>query len=149
MRAILLAEFADQLNSVMQVVTKEFAKRQVNELYKGKITLPQFFVLDHLHLNAEAKMKDLAACMDVTTAAITGIVDRLVRVRLAVRCLEPHDRRIIKVRLTPSGEALLKKIHEQKRKMVIDIFGKISEDDRREYLRILTQVKEVLHKEPK
>lgn len=148
MSSLPLSEFAGQLSSIMQVITKEFVRRQANELYMGKITLPQFFVLDHLHFNGATKMKDLAVSMGVTTAAITGIVERLVRQRLVERIPQPLDRRIIKVRLTVAGERVVKKIHEHKREMLINIFGKIPRRDREEYLRILTQIKEVLRKEP-
>jgi len=142
-----LEEFADKLNKILPIIIKEFSRRQVNELYKGKITLPQFLVLDFLNSNGGLKMKDLAHFMGVTTAAMTGIVDRLVRDRFVLREFDPKDRRIIKIKLTPKGSSLVRKINEQRSQMVIKIFGKISEKDRREYLRILMHIKEILAKE--
>ena len=92
-------------------------------------------------------MTDLARFMGVSTAAMTGIVDRLVRDGYAVRTFYPHDRRIIKVKLTTRGGELLRKVNQQRRQMLIKIFGRISETDRREYLRILMQIKDILTKE--
>ena len=46
MPGLSLPEFADKINAVMPVIIKEFASRQKNELYKGKITLPQFLLLE-------------------------------------------------------------------------------------------------------
>ena len=145
-----LSEFADSINEIMPVIIKEFTRRHSNELYKGKITLPQFLILEFLRRQQECKMKELAGFMRVSTAAMTGIVERLVKYGYCVRQSDPQDRRIIKIRLTPKGGELLKKISGQRRKMAIDIFGQISEKDRGDYLRILMQVKDILtHEEEK
>ena len=142
-----LSEFADKLNELMPVIMKEFSRRQANELYKGKITLPQFLVLESLSRDGAIKMSELAHFMYVSTAAMTGIVDRLVRDGYVVRVLDEVDRRIIKIKLTPRGSGLVKKINEQRNQMTIKIFGKISEKDRNEYLHILSQIKDILTKE--
>jgi DNA-binding MarR family transcriptional regulator len=138
------AEFADRLNEIMPAVVREFARRQTNELYKGKISLQQFLVLDFLFRQELAKMNSLAHFMNVTTAAATGIIERLVRQGYVLRVYEPADRRIVKVRLTPKGNALVKKINLQRRGMLIKIFGQISEASRRDYLRILMEIREIL-----
>lgn len=147
MNRLCLAEFADRINEIVPVMMKEFAKRQTGELYKTKVTLPQFLILLLLQREGETKMTDLAHMVKVTTAAMTGIVDRLVRDGYAVRGYDPADRRIIKVKATTEGSRLVKKVNEERRKMIIKIFGKLSESDRTDYLRILTQIKEALIKE--
>lgn len=144
-----LSEFADKLNKIMPVIMKEFVRRDTNELYKGKITLPQFLVLGFLSEKGEAKMTGLAQFMKVSTAAMTGIVERLVRYGYALRVYEPKDRRIIKIKITPKGAELVKKINRQRRQMVINIFGKISEAERQDYLRILSRLHDILTKEQK
>jgi DNA-binding MarR family transcriptional regulator len=144
MKPIAITEFADRLNEIVPVMMKEFGRRTVKELYKQEITLPQFFILEYLHKEGELKMTDLAHFMNVTTAAMTGIVDRLVREKYLERTFEPQDRRIIKVKLTAKGEELVKKVSQQRRQMVIRTFGKISEKDRGDYLRILSRIRDVL-----
>jgi DNA-binding MarR family transcriptional regulator len=146
MGEISIHEFADKMNEVMPVTIKEFSRRQANELYKGKITLQQFLVLEFLHRHGESKMKDLADFLHISTAAMTGIGDRLVRDGYAVRIDDPEDRRITRVKLTAKGDNLVKKISHQRREMVVDIFGQLSGQDRRDYLRILMQVKDILLK---
>jgi len=139
-----LSEFADRVNSAMAVVMREFASRHVGDLFKNRLTLPQFFILNFLDYHGQAKMKDLAEYGHVTTAAMTGIIERLVRDGYVRRAPEPGDRRIVKVSLTAKGQAISRKINEQRRQMVMRIFGKLPEADRLEYLRILTQVKDLL-----
>lgn len=142
-----LLEFARRMNEVMPVIAQGFARRQASKLYKCKLTLPQILILDFLNQQGESKMTDMAHFMQVTTAAMTGIVERLVRDGYVVRVYNPNDRRIIKIKLTSRGSALIKQINEQRRKMAIKIFGQISEADRQDYLRILMQIKDVLNRE--
>lgn len=139
-----LEEFADRMNQLLPVVIKEFSRRQPGELYKGKISLPQYLIMDFLNRQGEAKMTDIARFMKVSTAAMTGFIDRLINYGYVVRGFDKADRRIIKVRLTAKGLALVKKITSQRRQMFINTFGRLSAEDRENYLRILTQVRDIL-----
>jgi len=145
--AISLNEFADRLNKIIPLIMKVFARRSTNELYKEKVTLPQLLVLAFLDEQGESRMTDLARFMKVSTAAMTGIVGRLVRYGYILRVYDPKDRRIIKVKLNAKGTSLIKKIAQQRRRMVINVFGKISESEREDYLRILTRIRDILTKE--
>ncbi|MFH1440973.1 MAG: MarR family transcriptional regulator [Candidatus Omnitrophota bacterium] len=147
MSDISLSSFVDKISEIMPVIMKQFSRYQMNELYKGKITLPQFFILEFLSTNKQSKMKDLAGFMEVTTAAATGIVDRLVRDSYIVRFYDPADRRVVMVKLTPKGSELVKKIIQQRRQATIKMFSRISEADRQDYLRILIQIKNTLFRE--
>jgi len=143
MTQLSIAQFTDKLAEIMPVVMKEFGRRIIDGL-ENKVTLPQVLILEFLERQQESKMKDLAGFMGVSTAASTGIVDRLVKCGYVVRAFDPEDRRVIKIRLTPKGFGLLKQINLQKHRMVMGVFGKVSEEDRRDYLRILTQIKDIL-----
>lgn len=139
-----LAQFADRLDQIMPVFLREFARHQAAELYKGKITMPQFLTLVFINGQGQTRMTDLARFMHVTTAAVTGTVDRLVNSGYCARVFEPNDRRIIKVKLTSKGVELIKRIKEKKRRMIIDIFGRISQKEREDYLRIITHIHQIL-----
>jgi len=82
--------------------------------------------------------------MNVTTAAMTGIVDRLVRDDYCARVHLSQDRRVIKIKLTPKGNNVVRRIKQQRRQMVIKIFGSISETERQDYLRILTHIGDIV-----
>ena len=147
MADISVSEFADKINEIIPVILREFIKQQANELHKGKITLPQFLIMDFLSRQGESKMTVLANFMNVTTAAMTGIVERLVRDGYVSRINDKADRRVINIKLTAKGSSLVKRITEQKNDMVIKTFGRISGNDRAEYLRILTNIKDILIKD--
>jgi len=137
-------EFADRLSEVLPVIIKEFAQHQSDEIYRGKITLPQFLVMDFLMKNETAKMSDLAQFMDVSMATMTGIVDRLVRHKYVERLLSDEDRRIIRIRMTREGATLMNRVYLRRREVIIKIFGQISANDRDEYLRILSRIRDIL-----
>ena len=106
--------------------------------------MPQFVILDILQRHGESKMSDLAKSLSVTTAAMTGIVDRLVREGYLRRESDPKDRRIIKIRLTAKGERAVTQILEKKKQMIIKMFGMVSQEEREEYLKILTHIRDHL-----
>jgi len=78
----------------------------------------------------------------VTTAAMTGIVDKLVRNSCVVRVNDPADRRIVKIKLMAKGESILKIIRDNEKKITMQIFGMISQKEREDYLKILLHIQE-------
>jgi len=141
-----LSEFADRIGELMPVIMKEFMKHQGNEFHKLKITMPQFFVLEFLHRSGECRMGDIAKFINVTTAAITGIVDRLVRDGYVLRAGDLKDRRIVKIRLTVKGAKVVRDMIERRKQVSVKMFGMISQKERAQYLNILTRIKEKIQK---
>ena len=144
MSEMTISEFADKVGGIMSVIMRGYLKQQTSKFYQMKITIPQFAILNFLNSEGEHQMTDMAKFMNVSTAAITGIIDRLAKSGYVVRKPDPNDRRVIRVKLTPKGIDLVKKSFHQRRQMIIDMFGKISVGERAEYLRILTHIKEHL-----
>lgn len=68
-------------------------------------TLPRFDVMSALSRHPGGlKMSEISALLKVSNGNVTGIVDRLVEDRLALRIAVPNDKRAMKVRLTPAGK---------------------------------------------
>lgn len=133
-----LLEFAD---NVMDI-SREFMKLYAEEMCNIKLTLSQLTILDILSRAKESNMSDLARSMKVTTAAMTGIIDRLVRDGYVTRIDDPDDRRVIKIKLTAKGSNAVKSMCEQKKRMITRMFGALSQGERDEYLKILTRVRD-------
>lgn len=142
--ALSVAEFADKLHEIMPELLRGFLRQGSGGFCGKDITPPQILILDFLNKNKEARMTDIANYMGVSTPAATGIVGRLVKAGLVLREFEPSDRRIIKIKLKAKGAGLIKKVMNERRRMIIDVFGHISEADREDYLRIISKVRDVL-----
>ena len=144
-----LSEFADRMMEIIPVLAGEFLKRQTSELFKGEITIQQFFVLEYITHKGQSRMTDMAHYMKVSTAAMTGVIERLVRAGYVFRLSEPRDRRIIKIAVLPKGSKLVDKFNRERRQMIMDLFGKLTQKEREDYLRIVTRLRDAIEKSEK
>mgnify|MGYP001767124720 CR=1 FL=1 len=142
-----LTEYSRSLIEIMPEVVRGLWKREINELTNRTITPPQIFILIYLNKMGELRMTDVARYLSVTTAAATGIVDRLVRGGYVSRVYDPSDRRIIRVRLTEKGKYLVKNLIVHKVARIKEIFSRLSDKDRTDYLRVLTRIQGILAQE--
>lgn len=74
-----------------------------SELSKGKLSFPQFFLLTYLSSEDYLTMSSIAKKMGHSTAAATGLVDRLEKLSFVERVHAAEDRRKIMVRITARG----------------------------------------------
>ena len=134
--------FAQKIMELMPRMLRGFAGRERHDLATGKITLPQFWALCHLSRQRRT-MKALAGLLAVTPAAGTGLIDRLICQGLVQRKPDAKDRRITWIELSPKGTKVIQRIERQKRKAIIDVFGKVSASDRRHYLAVMEKVAKI------
>lgn len=81
-------------------------------LLKSKgLTIHQYNILSFL-ITGEKKMSSIAAHLDVTTAAVTGAIDRMEALKLVKRANSRADRRVINVSITNHGTAFIELINE-------------------------------------
>jgi DNA-binding MarR family transcriptional regulator len=91
------------------------AKRRFFQLLQPfGLTMPQFMSLAALSMQQEPyTMSDLTNVTLHEPATMTGIVDRLVKMGLVERSRSKTDRRVVLVKISPSGMGLLQQIHEE------------------------------------
>lgn len=71
------------------------------------LTMPQFNILMQLHYQRECGVSDISARMDISNAAASQLVDKLVQAGLLERAEDPNDRRVKQLRLTENGRELV------------------------------------------
>ena len=96
------------------------------ELNKGNISFPQFFLLTYLSSEEYLTMSDIAKKMGHSTAAATGLVDRLEKLAYVERSHASEDRRKIMVRITAKGVELVAKMRSE---IANDLAGILSDMD--------------------
>lgn len=136
--------FGQRMIALLPQMLRGFARRESNYLSRGKITIPQLGALEYLSTRRESPMNELAKHLGVTRPAATGLVDRLIAQGLVSRQGDREDRRVVRVNLTPKGRRVLDNIWSQKRRMLQQVFGRISPADRAQYLGTLERVVEIL-----
>ena len=82
------------------------------ELTKENISFPQFFLLTYLTSEEYVTMTDIAKKMWHSTAAATGLVDKLEKMGLVERLHMKEDRRKIMVQITKKGDEFVTKKRE-------------------------------------
>lgn len=91
----------------LQAESRRLAKEQCA---KHGITATQLNALKLLQSVGDLSLSDLSKRMSATNSAITGLVDRMVEAGLVAREQSAEDRRVWKIRLTPEGRAMAKKV---------------------------------------
>jgi len=102
----------EKLADIFTVLQRCFLMNLSKELARGKVSFPQYFLLGYLALRKHLTMTEIAAKMGHTTAAATGLVDRLEKLGYAKRMHASDDRRKIEVKITPAGLCLVAQIRE-------------------------------------
>lgn len=98
---------ADRLADFVMFTQRSCILNLSNELNRGHISFPQFFLLTYLSSEEFLTMSDIAKKMGHSTAAATGLVDRLEKIGYVERVHAAEDRRKIMVRITQKGTELV------------------------------------------
>ncbi len=94
---------AKQLADFMLFTQSNCILRLSSELFKDRISLSQFFLLTYLVDQEGLSMSAIAGTMGHTTAATTGMVDKLDELGLTQRKQSISDRRRVLVQITQKG----------------------------------------------
>ncbi len=125
MKKLSIEEFSKKVVEVLPQVIRGIMRRQSDALSRGKITAPQYLVLDLLEVRGPQTMSSLAKEISTSLPAMSGLVDRLHRMGLVKRRYGQKDRRTIKIDLKTEGRNVVKTIQAQRRKMFTKIFGEL------------------------
>jgi DNA-binding MarR family transcriptional regulator len=138
-----LREFGERVGFLMPRIAREVIAKEMALLGMSEITFPQMIVLEFLREKGVCKMKDIAENFSVTTSAVTGLVDRMVKSDMITREADPDDRRVINVKLTENGKEAIGRIVKKRLDMIINVFGKLEQSEREAYVKILEKVYDI------
>ena len=96
------------------------------ELNRGNLSYPQFFLLTYLSSEDYLTMTDIANKMGHSTAAATGLVDRIEKLGYVERVHASEDRRKIMVRITSMGVEFVSRMRKE---IATDLAGILSSMD--------------------
>jgi len=100
-----------------------------SELNRGNVSFPQFFLLAYLSSEEYLTMSDIAKKMGHSTAAATGLVDRLEKLSYVERVHAAEDRRKIMVRITHKGTELVARMRGQIASNLSDVMSEMDEEE--------------------
>lgn len=140
MKHLTLDEFGDHILELFPKLMQEITRHENNYLTKGKITFPQLMVLQFLSQKNEFQMSELAEAINVSFSTATGMINRLIRHGLVSRRHGVKDRRAVIVNITIKGKKIVKEVYVQKRKGMIELFKRLSQEERSTYIGIIKKL---------
>ncbi len=120
------AELIDQIIELQRKVDR--ARRQYElAVWMGlPLTIAQLKSLFFIRNQGSTNLGTLAAALGVTPTNTTGIIDRLVKQGMVSRTENPHNRRMLLLRVTDKGEELVAKLRARRRSYLSEVLQRMS-----------------------
>lgn len=103
---------AERLADIFTTLQRCFILTLSKELNRGNVSFSQYCLLGFLAQQKQLTMTEIANRMGHTTAAATGLVDRLEKLGHVRRVHAKDDRRKILVQLTASGATIVSEVRD-------------------------------------
>ena len=125
--------------------------RSWNHLAKSSgLSMPQFGILMQVHHRSNCAIGNISEHFDITNAAASQLVEKLVQSGLIQREEDPNDRRAKLLNLTDKGKQFIQQGIEARHRWVDQLTGKLTPEERlqvAEALQIMTQAAQELEAE--
>lgn len=109
-KTIEVEQNADRLADFIMFAQRSFLLDLSKELNKGNVSYAQFFLLGYLANEDFLTMTDISKKMGHSTAAATGLVDRLEKLGYVQRLHAADDRRKVMVQITRKGIEMVSRL---------------------------------------
>jgi len=131
---------AERLSHIIMEMQRCFVLHLCKELAPGGVSFPQFFLLAALVQKEVLTMSAIAQKMGHTTAAASGLVDRLENLGYVVRSSAREDRRKVMVCITAKGSALVRRIREEMVGNLMKVMTHLTPGEQKAWLQIYTKI---------
>ena len=131
---------AERLADIFTVLQRCFVLKLSKELSRGNVSFPQYCLLSFLREQKELSMSEVAQRMGHTTAASTGLVDRLEKLGHVRRAHGREDRRKIHVQITASGTALVGEVRDDMVSNLLKMMAALDPHEQKTWLQIYEKI---------
>ncbi len=111
------------------------------------LSMPQFSILMQLHHKGPCGMSEVSERFDISAAAASQLVDKLVQAGYLARTEDPSDRRAKLLALSDKGKELINQGTEERHRWMDDLTSKLSTEEQAkvvEALNILTEAAQTM-----
>src|ERR1700739_2090184 len=141
---------AEELAEIVMRMQRKFLHNLSEELSRGSVSFPQYFLLGYLDKQEVITMSGIASKMGHTTAAATGLVDRLEKLGYVQRSHALDDRRKVMVRITKKISDLVAEIHRDVVDKIMMLLREyLTAEEGRAWLQIYRKIADYSEKLPK
>jgi DNA-binding MarR family transcriptional regulator len=111
-----------------------FMTRSMHDMWrfarKSGISMAQFGLLRRLYHQGDCEVHEVGHHFDVSPAAASQLVDKLVQAGLVARTENPDDRRARQVGLTAKGKAIVDRAADESYRWIDDLVAELSPENR-------------------
>ena len=141
------AQFSQAIRAWMDVFMHHSMRGWSHFAKSTGLSMPQFSILMQLHHKGACGISDISERFDISNAAASQLVEKLVQGGFLRRDEDPSDRRSKLLNLTAKGTGLIQQGVEERHRWMDELVGELSAEERNkvvEALKILTaKAKEV------
>ena len=130
----------ERLADIFTVLQRCFILRLSKELARGKVSFPHYCLLGFLREQQELTMSEIAQRMCHSTAAATGLIDRLEKLGHVRRMHARNDRRKVLVQITVSGSALVAEVREDMISNLLKMMEVLDPHEQKTWLQIYEKI---------
>ena len=131
---------AERLADIFTVLQRCFILNLSKELSRGNVSFPQYCLLGFLREQKELTMSEIAQRMGHSTAAATGLIDRLENLGHVRRTHGRDDRRKVLVQITATGAALVAEVREDMISNLIKMMEVLEPNEQKSWLQIYEKI---------
>jgi DNA-binding MarR family transcriptional regulator len=131
---------AERLADIFTSLQRCFILNLSKELARGNVSFPQYCLLGFLSHQPHLTMTEIANRMGHTTAAATGLVDRLEKLGHVRRVHAKDDRRKILVQLTTTGAALVREVRDDMVDNLLKMMTVLDSGEQKMWLQIYEKI---------
>jgi len=143
-KAIEVEPNADRLADFIMFAQRSFLLDLSKELNKGNISYAQFFLLGYLANEDFLTMTDISKKMGHSTAAATGLVDRLEKLGYVQRLHAADDRRKVMVQITRKGIEMVSRLRNAIADSISEVMAAQESGEEESLQPIYSQLKEFI-----
>ena len=140
-------QFTQSIRSWMDIFMSRSMRGWGRFAKSAGLSMPQFGLLMQMHHKGDCGMSEVSERFDITPAAASQLVDKLVQGGLVQRVEDPNDRRAKLLNLTDKGRELIQQGIQERYRWVDELGSKLSAEERTQIsaaLNIMTRVAQEL-----
>jgi DNA-binding MarR family transcriptional regulator len=144
------SEFIQTIRQFMDIAMHHALHERIHFAKTLGLSMPQFGILMQLRYRGNCGVSDISDRFDITNAAASQLVDKLVQSRLIQREEDPHDRRAKLLNLTEKANELIQQNIAERYRWVDQLAEKLTAEERTkvtEALDIMTRAAKELETE--
>ena len=123
-------ELIQTIRQFMDIALHHSMRERAHFAKATGLSMPQFGILMQLHYRRDCGISDIGERFDITNAAASQLVDKLVQSGLIQREEDPNDRRAKLLNLTDKGRQFIQQGIQERYRWVDQLAAKLTAEER-------------------